>query len=83
MNPFGTLVSADDAHDIILAKLKPVVDVETVALEDAAGRALAEDIKSTVFVPAFDRAAMDGYAVIAEDLHEPAMLKVVGTGFCR
>ncbi len=81
MNPFGTLVSADDAHDIILAKLKPVVDVETVALEDAAGRALAEDIKSTVFVPAFDRAAMDGYAVIAEDLHEPAMLKVVGQAF--
>ncbi|MCQ3951624.1 MAG: hypothetical protein DPW14_17635, partial [Planctomycetes bacterium] len=81
MNPFGTLVSADDALDIILAKLKPVSGVETVKLEDAAGCVLAEDVKSTVFVPAFDRAAMDGYAVIAEDLHEPAMLKVVGAAF--
>lgn len=81
MNPFGTLVSADDALDTILAKLKPVAGVETVKLEDAAGCVLAEDVKSTVFVPAFDRAAMDGYAVIAEDLHEPAMLKVVGAAF--
>lgn len=81
MNPFGTLVSADDAQDLILAKLKPITDTITVDLKDASGYALAEDIKSSMDVPAFDRAAMDGYAVIAADLHEPAMLKIVGAAF--
>ncbi|MBP9891670.1 MAG: molybdopterin molybdotransferase MoeA [Planctomycetes bacterium] len=81
MNPFGSLVSADDAQDLILAKLKPITDTITVDLKEASGYALAEDIKSSMDVPAFDRAAMDGYAVIAADLHEPAMLKIVGAAF--
>lgn len=81
MNPFGTLVSADDAQDLILAKLKPITDTETIDLKEACGYALAEDIKSSMDVPAFDRAAMDGYAVIAADLHEPDMLKIVGAAF--
>ena len=81
MNLFGSLVSADDAQDLILAKLKPITDTETIDLKDASGYALAEDIKSSMDVPAFDRAAMDGYAVIAADLHEPAMLKIVGAAF--
>jgi molybdopterin molybdotransferase len=75
---FGTLVSAEDALDTILARVKPVLDTEDVPLADADGRVVAEDIKSTINVPAFDRAGMDGYAVIAEDLAEPAMLRVVG-----
>jgi molybdopterin biosynthesis enzyme len=81
MNPFGSLVSADDAQDLILAKLRPVTDTITLKLEEACGYALAEDIKSSIDVPAFDRASMDGYGVCAEDLREPAMLKVVGQAF--
>src|SRR5262245_33487110 len=38
---------------------------ETVPLADAAGRVLACDIRADVAVPAFDRAAMDGYALRA------------------
>jgi molybdopterin molybdotransferase len=41
-------------------------DPELVALRLAAGRVLAADAVSDVDVPAFDRATMDGYAVIAE-----------------
>lgn len=81
MNPFGSLMSADDALDVILAKLKPVSDTENAGLEDCLGRVLAEDVRSTVNVPAFDRASMDGYAVFSRDLDEPRMLREVGKAF--
>jgi len=41
--------------------------VETVALADALGRVLASSVASTVDVPGFDRANMDGFAVRAAD----------------
>ena len=78
---FGTLVSAEDALETILARVHPVSEYETVPLAEADGRVVAEDVKSTINVPAFDRAAMDGYAVIADDLAEPAMLRIVGQAF--
>ena len=40
---------------------------ETVALQDALGRVLGEDVVATVDVPGFDRANVDGFAVIAKD----------------
>ncbi len=40
---------------------------ETVALEDALGRVLADDVRATVDVPGFDRANMDGFAIRAAD----------------
>ena len=40
---------------------------ETVPLAEAAGRVLAHDVQSTVDVPAFARAMMDGFAVQAAD----------------
>jgi putative molybdopterin biosynthesis protein len=40
---------------------------ETVALADALGRVLAEDVRAGVDVPGFDRANLDGFAVRAED----------------
>jgi len=45
--------------------------VETVPLAEAAGRVLAEDIRSDVDWPPFDTSAMDGYAVRLEDLPGP------------
>jgi putative molybdopterin biosynthesis protein len=41
--------------------------MESVALSDALGRVLATDVASPVDVPSFDRANVDGFAVIAED----------------
>jgi putative molybdopterin biosynthesis protein len=42
---------------------------ETVALERALGRVLAEDVRAEVDVPGFDRSNMDGFAVRAEDTY--------------
>ena len=41
--------------------------VETIVLEAALGRVLAEDVRSEVDVPGFDRSNMDGFAVLATD----------------
>jgi len=46
------------------AQLTPL-DSERVPLTHSAGRVLANPIVSTVDVPGFDRATMDGYAVVA------------------
>lgn len=78
---FETLVSADDALDTILSKLRPVAGAEVVPITDADGRIAAEDVKSTINVPAFDRAAMDGFAVRSADLPEAGMLRIVGQAF--
>lgn len=43
------------------------VGVEEVPLDRAFGRVLAEDVRASVDVPPFDRAARDGYAVRASD----------------
>jgi putative molybdopterin biosynthesis protein len=39
--------------------------IEPVALDEALGRVLAVDVTSPVDVPSFDRANVDGFAVIA------------------
>ncbi|ADB57712.1 molybdopterin molybdotransferase MoeA [Archaeoglobus profundus] len=59
------------------------VDSEIVEITRACGRILAEDIIAKYNVPHFDRSAVDGYAVVAEDtfganLNNPVMLKIVG-----
>src|SRR5687767_7204195 len=46
------------------AQLQPL-GTETVALRSAAGRVVAAAVVSDVDVPGFDRATMDGYAVVA------------------
>ncbi|MEO8050223.1 MAG: gephyrin-like molybdotransferase Glp [Acidobacteriota bacterium] len=46
------------------AQLRPLVS-ELVHLRNAAGRVLAASVVSDVDVPGFDRATMDGYAVVA------------------
>jgi molybdopterin molybdotransferase len=56
---------------------------ERVPLADAAGRVLASPIVSAVDVPGFDRATMDGYAVVAwstegAGAYSPLPLRVVG-----
>ncbi|HIQ29807.1 MAG TPA: molybdopterin molybdenumtransferase MoeA [Candidatus Caldiarchaeum subterraneum] len=58
--------------------------IKTVGLEDSLGRVCGEDIKSPVDVPDFDRSAVDGYAVRAEDTFgasptNPIQLKLIGT----
>jgi molybdopterin molybdotransferase len=67
------LLAIAEARRLVLEAVRPL-PAEEVALEDALGRVLAEDVESPISVPPFDSSAMDGYAVIAG---EPAELEVV------
>ncbi len=74
---------ASDAIKIFLEKISHRTGTEIVDVNDAPNRVLAEDIYSSCDIPPFDRAAMDGYAVRAEDVFgadfsSPVILKVVG-----
>ncbi len=44
-----------------------LMDTETIDLKDSQGRVLAHSVSSYHNSPPFDKSAMDGYAVIAED----------------
>ncbi len=60
-----------------------VLGIEPVELHDAAERVLAQDVAAPCCVPGFDRAAMDGYAVRAEetfgaDAYTPLGFALVG-----
>ena len=50
-----------------MAAAVPIDRVERVPIGEATGRVVARDVAAAVDVPPFDRAAMDGYAVIAAD----------------
>jgi molybdopterin molybdotransferase len=55
----------------ILEAISPIDATETIVLERAYGRVLAEDISSPINVPAYTNSAMDGYAIRGEDIaHE-------------
>jgi len=63
---FRDLASPAEAHETI-AGLDLGGGTETVSLDAARGRILAERLDATIDVPGFDRASMDGYAVRARD----------------
>jgi molybdenum cofactor synthesis domain-containing protein len=67
MDPFKLLVSQEEAERILIENCVPVESTENIPVSESLGRVLAEDLKADRFVPPFDRSAMDGYAVIAED----------------
>jgi len=60
----------DDALALIRSRVGPVKDTETVRLEDAAGRILAEPVSSSLTVPPNDNSAVDGYAFRHSDYDE-------------
>jgi len=64
----GPMMSVDEAVGIIAARVRPIEDVETVALGVADGRVLAGDIAAPLPLPPFTNAAVDGYAVASDDL---------------
>ena len=67
MRPITETVLFEDALQIVLKEAAPVTRTEIVPLAEADGRVAARDVTASVDVPPFDRAAMDGYAVIAAD----------------
>jgi molybdopterin molybdotransferase len=82
MRPIRETIALDEALALILEAGAPTSRTERVRLEDAAGRVLASAAAASNDVPPFDRAAMDGYAVRAEDTfgagrYEPKVLRAV------
>lgn len=76
------MIQLEEARQRILDAL-PAPAIERVALADAAGRFLAENISSPLSLPSFDNSAMDGYAVRADDVagasgESPVRLRVIG-----
>ncbi|MEI8188108.1 MAG: gephyrin-like molybdotransferase Glp [candidate division NC10 bacterium] len=67
MKPLKALLSLEEGMRILLENVSPLARTERVPLLEAAGRVLAEPIVAAMDVPPFPRAAMDGYAVIAQD----------------
>ena len=82
MRPFSSTISLDEARRRLAAHLRPIARTERVPLEEASGRVTAADVRSPIDVPPFARSAMDGYAVVAEDVAgaskaAPARLRLV------
>lgn len=66
MRGFESRTDVTAVIKLLQSRLMPL-GVELVDLHQAAGRVLASDVISECAVPAFDRAAMDGYALRAGD----------------
>jgi molybdopterin molybdotransferase len=74
----GGLIAVLEARERLLAGAIPL-GIETVALNEAQGRVLAEDLKALRTQPPQAVSAMDGYAVRAADIGDvPADLTLIG-----
>lgn len=72
------MITVDQALEITLSRIH-LLEAETILLEQALNRILAEDVLADIDLPPFDRARMDGYAVRSADTAEvPARLKLIG-----
>ncbi|MDR1328245.1 MAG: molybdopterin molybdotransferase MoeA, partial [Oscillospiraceae bacterium] len=60
-------VTAEEARALILQIPLPPPSAEAVALTEAFGRVLAEDITADIPIPPFDRSPFDGYAFRGAD----------------
>ena len=86
MRPIRETIPLEEAIAIVTEGTATVDRVERVPLGEAGGRVIAEAVAAPTDVPPFDRAAMDGYAVIAVDTfgagrYEPRVLRCVETVF--
>lgn len=61
------MITFEEAMATVLKYARPLPP-EAVRLADAVGRALAEDVRSGLDMPPFDKSAVDGYAVRAAEI---------------
>lgn len=72
----------DEVMKIIAEQFSPL-EAEAVSIEEAGGRCLADAIRASEDIPAFNRSTVDGYAAAARDTFGageslPAMLECTG-----
>ncbi len=80
------MMEIEEARERLVEKISPIRDSLMVSARDSFGCIAGGDIKALQPVPAFNRSAMDGYAVFSEDIREaceehPVRLKVRGEIF--
>lgn len=73
--------SLSEALENMLNQLPEATKTETITINQAANRVLAEDIFSSINVPSFDNSAMDGYAISLQNFSENQPLVVIGKSF--
>jgi molybdopterin molybdotransferase len=76
------LITVDEAFQLYERELSPL-PIEELALDEALGRVLAEDVQTLIDLPPFPQSAMDGYALRSQDTQDatpehPARLRLVG-----
>ena len=76
----GELMPLANALEQLKARVGAVTGTETVALRDAIGRILAEDLIASLDVPPLDNSAVDGYAVYSSDLEAAGETRLLVTG---
>jgi len=73
---FEKLTNVDEAMSIFLKALKPKrLSLVSVSVEEALGRVAAKNIIAPIDLPSFDRSAVDGYAVRAQDTFEASQFR--------
>ena len=82
MKPLQQMLSVAEARARILDHFLPL-DTETIAIAQAAGRVLAEEVIAPHDLPLFSNSSMDGYAVRVRDVaaasrDHPVSLRVSG-----
>jgi molybdopterin molybdotransferase len=82
MRGFMEKTDLDAALQILRSLVEPL-EAESIRLEQALGRTLAQDIISSEEVPCFDKSAMDGYALRAAETFgasptDPVSFTVIG-----
>src|SRR5215203_678832 len=82
MKPIKETIPLEEARQLIADACRQIDRTERVRLLDANGRVAAADVESTLDVPPFSRAGMDGFALRAEDTfgasrYEPRVLRVI------
>lgn len=74
------MISIEEAKNLISTQARSF-DVEEISIDDALNRILAEDIYADRDYPPFNRATMDGYAVLSSDFNndKQTTLRLIGT----
>ncbi|MCX8191769.1 MAG: molybdopterin molybdotransferase MoeA, partial [Nitrososphaerales archaeon] len=85
MKEFKETLSVEEATRLLYKNIRmKELEVEEVYLKDGLNRILGKDVIAPVNLPPFDKSAVDGYAVIAEDTFgasqtNPCILTVIGS----
>jgi len=76
----GPLLPIADMEKLIVERIAPVAETETVALNQTRGRVLARSVIAPLDLPPFDNSAVDGYAVRHCDLAAKGETRMKVTG---